>query len=426
MNRYLRLSLVATLLMTTSCMWRVNMMHPLIRSEVVRSKEIGDAIVAKAHLMYAADGKTKVLFLRGTPYERGFQQGVLLKDDIQKNLTYLYDKASSKYGGDELFDETYERMRPYIPQEYIDEMRGLAHGAQIPLRVVHGFHALPSVAEWGGKKEIADTAKKMFWGELGTSCSNFSVCDSATADKQFYAIRMLDWGLHRISRTHEFPLITITVPETGLASANIGWSGFLGSVSGMNEAGITLGEMGYGNPPNETLRGEPMPFMLRDVMRNAHNLQEARDIVKNSPPDCSFIYLFADGKTKETEMIIRDKDRFLVFKPTEPIQDGKNKSEKIEDTMYGGHYNDVMTELLKKYHGTLTPKVIMTELIPKFAMDSNFQNVIYDPVNLKFWVSNAKGPKERAADQPYLEFDFGTALNNFRQGKFAATTATAP
>lgn len=389
-------------------------MHYLLRSETIRSKEQADAVVAKAKLEIASDGRTRILYLRGTPYERGFQQGVLLRDEVADNLTYIYDTASSKFGSDELFEEAWERMRPYVPQEYLEEMHGLAHGAQIPLRVVHGFHALPSIAEWGGKKEIADTMKKMFWGELGTSCSNFNVCNGATADNGFYTTRILDWGLHKISHAHRYPLITVTTPESGLASANIGWAGFLGAVSGMNEAGITLGEMGYGNPPGETLRGLPMPFLLREVMTKAHSLNEVQTIIKGSPGDCSFIFLMSDGKTKTSELYIRDKDRFVVYNPEQPIVDNKNNVPPIKDTLYGGHYLEVMTDVLNKRHGQITPDVLMKEVIPQFVMNSNFQNVVYDPVHLKFWVSNAKGPSEPAAQQPYLEFDFASALKMFR------------
>lgn len=403
-------------LMLSGCFFRIDSMHPLIRSDVFETMEEEKAIVAKARLSTTPDGKIKVLFVRGTPYERGYQQGALLREEVTDNLEYIYNAAISKFGSAELFDEAYERMRPFISQEYIDEMHGLAHGARIPLRVVQGFHALPSIAEWGGKKRIKEVAKKMFWGELGTSCSNFSICEGATADNNFYAIRILDWGLHRISKAHEYPLITVTVPETGLASVNIGWAGFLGAVSGMNESGITLGEMGYGNPPGETMRGVPMPFLLRDVMTKAHSLPEVQNIIKSAVGDCAYIYLMTDGKTRESELYIRDRERFVVFKPEENLVDRDNNLAAIEDTLYGGHYADVMTAELKKWHGSITPEVLMKELIPKFAMPSNFQNVIYDPVSLKFWVSNARSSKDRAAEQPYTQFNFGEELQRFRSG----------
>jgi isopenicillin-N N-acyltransferase-like protein len=401
----------------TGCWLRIDPMHPLIRSDVLRDEAHIEEIVSKAKLVWAADGKTRVLFVRGTPYERGYQQGVLLRKEIQDNVGYMFREASRKFHAEELFDESYERMRPFIPQEYIDEMHGLAHGSRMPLRVIHGFHALPSMTEWGGKKKIVELAKKQFWGELGTSCSNFAMSPETTKDKEFYTVRILDWGLHRISKIHKYPLITVNVPEKGLASANISWVGFLGAVSGMNEAGITLGEMGYGNPEGETMAGMPMPFMLRDVLTKADNLARVREIVSGSPGDCSYIYLMSDGKSKESELYIRDKDRFLVFKPNERIVDRNNNVTPLPGYSYGGHYLPIMEQNLRERRGSITLESLKSELIPQFAMPSNFQNVIYDPAHLRFWVSNATSPRKRAAEQPYLEFDLGSELNRYRSEK---------
>jgi hypothetical protein len=48
-------------------------------------------------------------------------------------------------------------------------------------------------------------------------------------------------------------------------------------------------------------------------------------------------------------------------------------------------------------------------------MPSNFQNVLYEPKDLKVWFTNAKGPKDRAAEQPYTYFDFKAALEGFKK-----------
>jgi hypothetical protein len=56
----------------------------------------------------------------------------------------------------------------------------------------------------------------------------------------------------------------------------------------------------------------------------------------------------------------------------------------------------------------------MTDVIPKIALKSNFQNVIYKPRQLQFWVNNARSKSERAAEQPYTFFDLGKAIASFR------------
>ena len=164
-----------------------------------------------------------------------------------------------------------------------------------------------------------------------------------------------------------------------------------------------------------------MPFMLRDVMKNASNLSEVQKEIRESLPTCSYVFMMSDGKTQQGEMYVRDPDRLLVFRAGDDVRDKKDHLPPIADTVYGGHYNEKMTALLNEKHGQLTPELLMKEIIPQIAMPSNFQNVIYDPVKLSFWVSNAKSRSEWAASQPYTFFNFGKALGEYKASKDVIT-----
>lgn len=395
----------------SGCGWtRIDPYHVLIRSEKITTLERERAILSHGKLGWTADGKIRVLYLHGKPYYIGYQHGAILREEIQDNFGYLYKEALKKFKSQELFAEAFERMRPHIPEEYMEEMHGLAHGSKMPLHVIHHLHALPELSEWGGKKKLRETVKLMMSGELGTSCSNIGVTAPATVDGGTYAVRALDWGLHRISKLHQYPVIMVVKPCSGVSYANITWAGFIGAISGMNAEGITLGEMGYGDPPNETLSGKPMPFLLRDVLSKAHNLKEVRDIIEKSRGTSSFGFLMSDGKTGQSELYIKDSERFLIFKPGVSIQDGDEKIPGIEKVSYGGHDNELLTELLRENYGKISPELLMQTIIPKIAMKSNFQNVVYDPARLRFWLNFAPNREERAAEQPYTLFDLGQAL----------------
>jgi hypothetical protein len=326
-------------------------------------------------------------------------------------MGYLWARAIKRFKSAELFAEAFERMRPYIAEEYMQEMHGLAHGSRLPLSVVHNIHILADVGEWGGKKELGKRLKQMLMGDLATTCSNLAAQREATDDGQMYVVRILDWGLHRISKLHKYPLITVNVPEKGVPSANIGWVGYLGAVSGMNAEGITLGEMGYRNPPNETLDGEPMPFMLRRVLSESKNLADVRKVIKDTVGTCSYVFLMSDGKTGEAELYVKDRERFLVFHPGQHLRDGKEEIPPIPGVVYGGRYNQVMTEGLSQ--GKVSLERLQYELIPNFAMKSNFQNVIYLPEKRQFWVNNAASKSRWAAEEPYTFFDLEQGLKEF-------------
>lgn len=185
--------------------WRVDFFNVLLRSECIKSADQEKEVIAKARLTTTEDGRIKILCTRGAPYEPGYQQGVLLRDEVQRNLTYLYEKCIEKFKFKEPLAEAYERQRPYIPEAYVEETHGLAHGAKLELEVVHAIHALPEITEWGGKKRLTRVVKQMIPGEeLGTMCSNVACSESSTADGRMYVVRILDWGMHRISQLHIF------------------------------------------------------------------------------------------------------------------------------------------------------------------------------------------------------------------------------
>ena len=158
-----------------------------------------------------------------------------------------------------------------------------------------------------------------------------------------------------------------------------------------------------------------MPFLLREILRDASGLADVRRIISESPGTNSFGYLMTDGKTGEAELYIRDPDRFLVFQPGEQIIGEGREVAGVENICYAGHDNPKLTELLSVHHGEITPQLLKEELIPEFAMRSNFQNVIYDPKGLAFWISNSSGPGSRASEEVYTYFDFGRALEGFME-----------
>ena len=114
-------------------------------------------------------------------------------------------------------------------------------------------------------------------------------------------------------------------------------------------------------------------------------------------------------------MYIRDVNRFLVFKPGDEIKDEKFALPAVQDTVYGGHYNDKLQQLLALHRGNITLEMLMKDIIPQISMKSNFHNVIYAPRDLKFWVNNAASKSMRAAEQPYTYFDLQAALNWFEK-----------
>jgi len=353
-----------------------------------------------------------VLYLKGSFYEMGYQRGVLMRNEVRESVRramsayyavvreeiyglYVFDRLTAHW----LLDDAYTVMTPYIPDEYKQEMEGLADGSGVPLKTIQRIHAIPCLGE--------------------TSCSGIAAMGDATEDGRLYQVRVLDYFMEY--GIQDYAVIAVYQPDEGNAFADVTWAPFVGVVSGMNEKGVALSEMSYGGPgqdragipepqPEERIDGIPMHFLLKDILRLADDVEQATDLMRDARRTNYYIHIVGDGITSDGVPQARGYistsercDAYVPGDPTYPIPP-------IEDVIYASRYNDRCRELLEVYYGRLNPRVFMDVIIPAIAMDINLCNVVYDPAGLRMWVANAEGAKGRACNGGYVEFNLGEAL----------------
>jgi hypothetical protein len=190
----------------------------------------------------------------------------------------------------------------------------------------------------------------------------------------------------------------------GRTVVNIGWLGLLGVISGMNDRGLAVSEMGTGNPPGENLHGIPMPFLLLDILRWCDEPAEAAGIIRSNPRTASYAYIVGSAWNGALAFATDPSD-VQVFRPGQedaPVP-------QFPDALHAGHYPDRMTSLLAEAYGRVSVEWLVRDYLPAIAMDSNLQCVIYDLEKGRFLVANAPDAERRAADQPYTEFLFPPA-----------------
>jgi isopenicillin-N N-acyltransferase-like protein len=118
-----------------------------------------------------------VLFLRGTPRERGIAYGVMARERIDDSLAFYADVALHAFGV--TFGSLCDRMRENLPnwrsqaREYLDEIEGIAMGSGRLIEEILALNARPSLVS-----RPVPTAS----GE----CTSWAVLASATADRHVY------------------------------------------------------------------------------------------------------------------------------------------------------------------------------------------------------------------------------------------------
>ena len=387
--------------------------------KILSDPQLDRSVTHTGHLEYIGDedNRITVLYVTGTPYEMGYEHGMLLGAQVKETIKDVQvgaDKLLPKILRDskmisvrdeeqivnEFLDRAWKMMARYAPKEDLEEMEGLAAGSGIPLDVIHRMHALPDVGE--------------------TSCSGLVAKGSATQDGHVYQLRILDYGAN--FNLQRRPLITVYRPTTENANAyaTIGWIGFVGAISGVSDKGVALSEMGYGNPPGETLAGTPMPFLLKNVLRYADTAEDGAAIIRATRRTNSYVYFLGDRHNDPIGMVT-SAQRCLAYHANEreELKVDNQTMPQFRDIVYGGHYEDKQEKLVREMQGKIDVSAIQ-ELAKQIAMKSNLQTVIYDLTADKIWVANRKD-NVRAADRPYVEFSLADGWG--KAGALAATNA---
>ncbi|MCX7958315.1 MAG: C45 family peptidase, partial [Deltaproteobacteria bacterium] len=130
------------------------------------------------------------------------------------------------------------------------------------------------------------------------SCSQAAVANNATKDKRLYHGRILDWS--KIDYILENPTIFVRQPKGGIPHMYIGFPVNLSPYSAMNVEGLSMAsnEAHPKDVSQTALTGHSHVQMLARIAREAHNLDEARQIILSEKHMSTEIFMIADGKNR--------------------------------------------------------------------------------------------------------------------------------
>ena len=313
-------------------------------------------------IAYSPDGKgyieelntgKQLIHMEGSPYEMGYQQGYLdpvsvtrlasvdwfkavvmnLLDADDWILEFImkdvldYDRLIDEVGSvvdeptiaavaaqsgddlDMLLDKLFSLCRVliayntiYVPQEFLDEIQGVADGAtdagypvsyEDVLLLNMGMDAMLALA-------YPVIEPYLFWMDLFSflSCSGYVAQDAATTDGHTIMGRHFQFTTYV---THEEMSLMEFCPDNGNRFLSTNCAGFVGVSSGMNDQGL-----GIGNDMVPAQDCDPANFGMgtlltaRYVMQYTNQLSEAINFITTNTRGCSWIYGIGDGRNGET------------------------------------------------------------------------------------------------------------------------------
>tara|TARA_R110002072_G_scaffold233795_2_gene391435 strand:+ start:39268 stop:41103 length:1836 start_codon:yes stop_codon:yes gene_type:complete len=343
------------------------------------------------------DGQ-RVALLKGTPEQVGKAHGELLKAEAGRcidSVLYTFGTAQTIRTGRWFrsdLDAAYKRLAPHIPERHKRETRAMAAALDLDPELVEALNVFPELFH----------------------CSGFAVFGKATVDGKLYHGRVLDYmttiGLQDSATTF------IVNVDGQIPFANVGYAGFIGSVSGMNAKAISLGEMG-GRGEGQW-DGVPMATLMRRALEECSTLDEVMDLWKNNPRTCEYYYVFADGKTNRAVGVsaLPESIEFV-----QPGQTHERLGKGIEDAVVlsAGSRLEKLRERVTQKHGQIDADVGKWLMSRPVAMKSNLHNVLFVPADGILYVANADH-KHPAAERPYVKLNLRELLTSFDETQAAA------
>jgi len=202
-------------------------------------------------------------------------------------------------------------------------------------------------------------------------------------------LRALDWDTD--GPFPQFPAVIVYHPEyNGHAFANVGWTGWIGSITGMSEAQMAISEIGVYFPDNtwgeESRFGYPFTMVLRDILQFDNSVADATTRLVNTARTCDLLFGVGDGKSnvfrgyQYSASVLNSYDD----KNLQPLNETWHP--RIEDIVYWGMdwdcpgYNKVLYEQLSQFYGNITVENTIKYILP--AMQTGDTHVaLYDLTN---------------------------------------------
>jgi len=344
-------------------------------------------------------GKT-ILIVAGTPEQMGAAQGTLLKPQVRKlvdRVLYLVGAADSIQSGRWFFDRMQEIQRrtlPYTPERFLVECDALAKAAGVSQRDGRCANLFPERFH----------------------CTGVAVRGKATKDGSVLHARVLDYM--RDVDLQQAAAVVVFMPEGRNAWMSLGYAGFVGTVTAMNQQGLAIGEMGGRGEGDWD--GTPMSFLLRDVMERAGTVEEGLEILRTARRTCEYYYVLSD-KSRNMAAVHADARQITVLRPG---QQDPQLPRVPEDTVLvsGRDRAEALGKRIEQHYGRIDVPTMIEMIRRPVAMSSNLHNAIFAPETLDMWFADA-GKHSPACDEPYAHCNLAALVRLYET---AMKTAAKP
>jgi isopenicillin-N N-acyltransferase-like protein len=380
----------------------------------------------------------RILALEGSGYEMGRQHGEALREEIRQGVLPFFGnytefdsgmrklpEANRRALSAQIDREIFDPLRRFVPQVYLDELRGIAEGAGLPADVVLRGNFLSELLQITVKQQVPSENV-----EASGGCTGFAVAGPATRDGGLLHGKNTDYRGGGV--WDRFPVLLLSKPAEGFAYLRGTSAGLIKCNTCMNEHGITLGGH-FLFSTDVVAEGMAFTVLENEIMRRAADLREAISIVEEGPRAGAFAFIVSDGKTGEavalectrTEVSQRWLSDGAVFMSNVcTASDAQKQCDILLRASVGRNPLSRwrrIGDLITKHHGTIDLDTALGFLGDHYdeasgrergaahtiASIASVTSVLLRPEGREIWMGVGPVP---AANNPFLGFDCRAAL----------------
>ncbi|WP_317192010.1 C45 family peptidase [Salegentibacter maritimus] len=432
--------LIAVLLLFNSCGIKPSMEH---RPDILGIETI-DTTRTKLSETHYKIGKNSLyrnkhgiweLYIEGDALERGVIGGSLTRELMHKQETAFMEKIYElvpNTGYRNFLKKTVawfnRKLYLHVPEEYKQEIYGTSlfglekyddfAPAYIRMLYFHGAH------------DIGHALQDL----MLVGCTSFAAWDNKTEDGQLLLGRNFDF--YAGDEFAEEKIAAFVNPDNGHRFMMYTWAGMIGSVSGLNEKGISV-TLNAGKSKIPLQAKTPISLVAREILQYASSTEEAIAIAKKREVFVSESIMVGSAKEQKAILIevapgklgvyeVENSNKLICsnhFQSEAYAEDSRNLKAKTES--HSQYRFDKMQELLAE-NNKLNPQKAADILRNKEGLDGvslGFGNekainqllahhgIIFKPEEKKVWVS--ANPYQLGT---FVAYDLDSAFKKFEEG----------